>query len=142
MSRKVPFRWLMKEQVGSLFGLPGNAYVQVQPPVGIHVGHGYARCPAVGAYPRLVGNVFKPQVAFVEVQAARDHVSGKVQVRQTVVVDVTDRHAATVVDVLKLHGVHRVVGGNGIGERDAAFRRVEQFKKLGLLAVVAAGRQQ
>ena len=111
-------------------------------PVVINVHHGRAGGPSVRPHARRLRDVFEPHVAFVQVQAARDHVAGKENVRQAVVIDITDRHARTVVYVDVGLNIHRVIGGDGVCERDAGLRRGEEVEQWPMRSFRAAAIQQ
>ena len=82
------------------FDIAGIAYVDVQPAVSIDVGHTYTSRPGFAAiYPCLLGYVFELPIAFIEVEAILFHVGGKIDVDQTVVVDVTQGHTTPVVKI-------------------------------------------
>ena len=74
-----------EQQVGPIgpFGplRSGDGDVDVQIPVVIDVHHRGAGGPPVRLDACSFGDVFEPHVAFVQVQAARDHVAGEEQVR-------------------------------------------------------------
>ena len=122
-----------EQQVGPVlsFGAlgPGDGDVDVQIPVVIDVHHGGAGGPPVRGDPRRLRDVFEPHAARVPVQPARDHVAAEENVRQSVVIDVSDRYARAVVYVgLGLH-VHGIVGGDGVRERDPGSCRGQELEQ-------------
>ena len=66
----------------------GNGDVDVQVAVVVDVHHRHAGCPSIRRDTRLFRDVLEPHVPLVQIQAARDHVAGKENVRQSVVIDV------------------------------------------------------
>ena len=66
---------------------------------------------------------------FVQVQAARDHVAGEEDVRQSVIIDVADGDAGAVVDVDVGLDIQRVIGGDGVRERDAGLVGAQELEQ-------------
>src|SRR5258708_17425729 len=75
-------------------------------------------------------------------QAARAHVAGQENVRQAVVVDVTDSDSATVVHIGVGLSVQRIIGGDGVRERDARLSRGQLLEQRGLPLMAAAVERQ
>ena len=105
--RAVLVRTLVDEQQVAALRRNGAAHreIEIRQPVLIDIHHGDAADPHVGADTRGLGDVLETEMPPVQVQAARDHVAGEVDIRQPVVVHVGDRHAAAVVQVVEIDDV-------------------------------------
>ena len=108
---------------------PGDRDVDVEEAVVVDVHHADARGPSFGSDPGALGDVLEAHLTLVQVESARDHVAGEVEIRQPVVVDVAHTDAGTVVQVdVGLH-VHRVRRGDRIGEGDAGLVGAEELEQ-------------
>ena len=85
------------------------AHVNIEPAVAVHIGDGDARFPAAGAaHAGRRGEVCEPAAAAVEVEFVLAGVRGKVQIRQTIVIQVAGCHAAAIVVIEVLNDVHAI----------------------------------
>src|SRR5438874_2714437 len=75
--------------------------------------------------PGRLGDVFESHVAVVEVQATRNHVAGEKDVGKTIVIDVADGDAGSVVDIRIRQHVDGITDRDGVGERDPGAPRGE-----------------
>ena len=105
-----------------------NGHIDIQIPVVVDVHHRRAGGPSVRVDARPLGDIIEPHLPFVQVEAARDHVAGKEDVRQSVVVDITDRYAGAVVHVDVSLNIERVVGCDGVHEGDAGLLRAQELE--------------
>src|SRR6266852_2839687 len=119
----------------------GHGDIDVQVPVVVDVHHRSASGPSAGADARSLGDVLELEVPFVPVQATRDHVSGKEDVRQSIIIDVTDRHTGAVVHVDIGLNIERVVGGDGVRERYAGLLRGQELEDRVIMLGPGAGWQ-
>ena len=105
--RAVPVRTLVDEQQVAAVRRVGAAYreIEVRQPVLVDVHHGHAADPHMGRHAGGLGDVLEAEMPPVQVQAARDHVAGEVDIRQPVFVHVRDRHAAAVVQIVEIDDV-------------------------------------
>ena len=130
-----------EQQVGSILPLgplgPGDGHVNIQIPVIIDVHHGGAGGPPVRLDACGLCDVLEPHIPPVQVQAARDHVARKENVRQSVVIDIADGHPRAVVHVRVALNIRRVVGGDGVGESDSRLSRGQQFEQWAILTTAS-----
>ena len=87
----------------------------------------------------MLGDVLEPHVAFVQVQAARDHVAGKENVRQPVVIDITNTYPRAVIDIDVGLNIQRVIGGDGVREGDAGLFGAQKLEYRTFTLSRAAG---
>src|SRR5207247_2492088 len=111
---------------------------QIAVVVDIH--HRHTTGPSVGADSCLLGDVLEPHVSFVQVQAARDHVAGKEDVGEPIVVDITYSYPGAVIDIDVGLNIQGVISGDGVRESDAGLVGTQKFEQR-LLAFSAAACQ-
>ena len=120
----------------------GHGNVNIQIPVAVDVHHGHAGDPSLGGDACGLGDVLKSHVPLVQVQSTRDHVAGKEDVRQSVVIDVTHSDPGAVVHIDVSQHIECVTGGDGVGEGDAGLCRAQEFEQRAIRLPGAAGEQQ
>lgn len=104
----------------------GYRDVDIEKSVVIDVHHRCAGGPGFRRDASFRGDVLEAHVAFVEVQAAGHHVAREKEIDESIVIDVADSYACAVVDVNVSLNVQRIVGRDGVGERDAGLVRTEE----------------
>lgn len=94
---------------GVFIGNYGNIDVEI--PVAVNIGHGYTRAPVgISGHAGFFGNVFELKISFVEVKLVTGLVvGGKIEIRQSVVVDVASGYAASVVIIEVIQDVEEFV---------------------------------
>ena len=121
-----------EKQIGAVLRLrpwgSGHRHVDIEIPVVVDVHHRDAGGPSGRRDPRRLRDVLEPHVALVQVQAARDHVAGKENVRQAIVIDVAHGDAGAVVDVDVGADVEGIAGRDGVGERDAGLGGAQELE--------------
>ena len=120
------------EQVSAHVGhLPGTgADIKILQTIVVDVNYGHAAAPSAGAVcAGGGGDIPKPQPSFVQVEGIGSEAGGEVQIRPTVVVEISHPDAPTVVEVLIGEHVDIAVFADVIGEDDAALLGWHGHKK-------------
>ena len=101
-----------------------SANVNIQPTVVVDIHHGDP-CVPVGVthHTRSDSNVFKLEVALVQVKFIFPLVGREVNILQTIVVDVSNSKPATVIKIEIIEYTQLLSVGKLIGETDARLRR-------------------
>ena len=100
----------------------GVADIDVEPAVGIYIGHGDTGAPDLcSGHTCFFGDVFKNKIAFVEIEFVLVLVGGEVNIRQAVIVDVADGYAATVVEVAVGKYVELLLVDNLVYKADSGY---------------------
>jgi hypothetical protein len=87
--------------------IAGVADVDVEQAIAVHVGHGHSRGPvSFAAHPGFIGDVLELEMAFVEVEFISVQVRREHHLRETVTIEVADRHATAVVEIAVGEDVH------------------------------------
>ena len=106
----------------------GIADVDIQPAVVVDVDEDCAGAPhAVLVEARLRGNVFKMEIAFIEIEFVASHVRREENIREAVVVDVADGNPAAVVEVPEKEAIVQPLISDLVVEFDAGI--LHQFEK-------------
>src|SRR5207248_3296070 len=107
-------------------GGTGDRDVDVEVAIVVYIDHRHAGRPSVGGDARGLSDVLEAHSAFVEIQAAGDHVAGEENIRQAIVVDVAHPNARSVVHVDVGLDVQRVAGGYRVLELDTGLVGTQQ----------------
>ncbi len=77
--------------------------MDVQPSIRVDVNHGNSRGPPSSSPYRLgtLGDVFKLQVALVEIKLVGYLISNEIQIRHAIIVNVSKPYSSSIVEVLK-----------------------------------------
>jgi hypothetical protein len=78
---KVPI--IDKEQVIPAFwpAISGTADIDVKKSVSVDVSHGYPCIPGITGCFGFIGDIFKSEIAFVEIQLAFDEITAEIDIR-------------------------------------------------------------
>jgi len=108
--------------------IAGVADEDVEPAIVVNVGHNDAGTPVtLGAEACFGGDVFELPVAFVEIEFIGAHVGGEENIGPTIVIDITDSGAATVIKITVAEDVEVGTVPDLIAESDAGlFHLCEQ----------------
>jgi len=120
----------------------GHGDIDVQIPVVVDVHHRGARGPTAGADARSLGDILELEVPFIPVQATRDHVAGKEDVRQSVVIDITHGYPSAIVHIGVRLKIQRIVSRDSVRERDAGLLRAQELEYRAIILPLAARHQQ
>ena len=75
-----------------------TANVNIQKSVVIYVGHGNTGIPQSGSkYTRLFCLFFKFKISLIDIKVTANHISGKIQVYEAIIIEVTGCHTTTIV---------------------------------------------
>ena len=88
----------------------------------IDVPHRHAGRPAGFARKtRLLCDLFKHQIAPVEIKAILIHVGGEIQIGETVAIHIAGSHAAPIIEVFVLQHIEPILLYDPVPESDARF---------------------
>ena len=77
------------------------AYVDIQQSIAVYIGHGNAGGPpcAAPAHAGRLRDILKLKIALIQIQSIGMHIGGKINISQTIVVNITDRHPSTIIKI-------------------------------------------
>ena len=117
----VPALLVQKSHVGHIY---------VEQPVAVHIRHGNPFRPIPFArYACLIGHVFEPEIAPVQVQSVGQRTRREIQIDETVSVHIARSHAAAIVVIQIIENVERRIRRQIVAEPDARILRRKPLEK-------------
>jgi hypothetical protein len=107
----------------------------------IEIDHSGAGTPPLqGIHSRLLGNIFKLEIPFVEVKAVPDHVTREENVLQPVIVYIPNGYSPAIIEIDIVGYIEGTVFKKGVLEIDACLVRVEPGEQF--ITAIPTGAQQ
>ena len=90
--------------------IDGVAYIHIHQPVVIDIN--YSDSPGPSAHPTNTGlfcYILKFEIAFVEIKPAGYRIAGKIDIRQPVIIKITNTNPTTIININNIQRVNRII---------------------------------
>ena len=97
--------------------IDGIADIDIHQAVIIYINNRNASCPSAHTfYAGFFGNIFKFEIAFIEIQFAGHHIAGEINILQAIIIKISDANSAAIVNIDNSQRVDRIIFGDFVVE--------------------------